>query len=279
MAEGKVPVTVLIPCFNCAASIRRTLGSVLSQTACPTEVILIDDASSDTTGQILREMADAYPGWIKLLRFQRNQGVASARNAGWDCATQPYIAFLDADDVWHPRKLELQLAYMQVHPEVDLCSHRHRVLLDADAKPDWVVPPFAGSRISRWSLFWANRFITPSVMLRRDIRQRFAEGQRYMEDRLLWLEIVCEGGRIDRLETNLAATYKMPYGSSGLSSNLWEMTKSDMANYRQLRAKDKVSWLLAHLLELFALLKYLRRLANVAYWQVRSGQKSAGRRA
>jgi len=270
LLEGKVPVTVLIPCFNSASSIGRAVSSVAAQTGLPAELILIDDASSDTTWVTLQELEQTYPGWIKLLRFEQNQGVASARNAGWQSATQPYIAFLDADDVWHPGKLKLQLAYMQGYPEVDLCCHRHRVLLDSGAKPDWVLPPLAVTRISRRSLLTANRFITPSVMIRRDIRQRFAEGQRYMEDRLLWMEIVCDGGRIDRLEIELAATYKMPYGASGLSSNLLEMTLADMSNYRRLRVSHKLSWLMCQLLQLFALFKFARRLVKVAFWQVRA---------
>ena len=279
VVEGKVPVTVLIPCFNCAASIRRALASVLSQTVCPSEFILIDDASSDATGAILQEFADAHPGWVSLLRFQQNQGVASARNAGWRVARHHHIAFLDADDVWHPRKIEVQYAYMQAHPEVVLCSHGHRVIGHPDTRADWSLASFAGRRIGRWSLLWANRFITPSVMLRRDIEQRFVEGQRYMEDRLLWLEIVCDGGRVDMLEADLAATYKMPYGASGLSSNLWGMTLSDMANYRHLRSSHQLSWLVCQLLVALALLKYFRRLVKVAYWQVRAGGRDAGRQA
>ncbi len=279
VVEGSVPVTVVIPCFNCAASIRRALASVLSQTVCPSEVILIDDASTDATGAILQELADAHTGWISLLRFQQNQGVASARNAGWQAASHRHIAFLDADDVWHPRKIEVQYAYMRSHPEVVLSSHGHRVMGHPDARADWHLAPLAGRRISRCSLLWANRFITPSVMLRRDIEHRFVEGQRYMEDRLLWLEIVCDGGCLDHLETDLAATYKMPYGAGGLSSNLWGMTLADMANYRHLRASHKLSWLVCQLLVTLALLKYFRRLVKVAYWQVRTGGRDPCRQA
>ena len=100
-----------------------------------------------------------------------------------------------------------------------------------------------------------------------------------MEDRLLWLEIVCEGGRLDRLEIDLAATYKMPYGVDGLSSNLWEMTRADMANYRHLRLNHKLSWLVCQLLEALALMKFMRRLLKALYWRAQANQHGTGRQA
>ena len=91
-----------------------------------------------------------------------------------------------------------------------------------------------------------------------------------MEDRLLWLEVVCDGGRIDKLDIDLAATYKKPYGAGGLSSNLWEMTKSDVDNYRLLRARGSLSLLAAYALMVFSLLKFLRRLVKVILWRIQS---------
>lgn len=263
-----VPVAVVIPCYACGATIERAVSSVVSQTRGPTEIILIDDASTDDTWTKLTELASAYPGWIKLLRHEKNQGVANARNAGWAAASQPYIAFLDADDAWHPEKLAIQYAYMEAAPDVALCGHGHRILPNPAMKPDWDLAPLMAQRIHKWSLLLANKFITPSVMLRRDIRQRFSEGRRHMEDRLLWLEIVCTGGRVDCLKLDLAATYKEPYGFGGLSSNLWEMTRADMDNYRVLRASGQLSRFAAYALRLFSLFKFFRRIAKVAVWRL-----------
>ena len=91
-----------------------------------------------------------------------------------------------------------------------------------------------------------------------------------MEDRLLWLEIVCDGGRIDKLDVDLAATYKKPYGAEGLSSDLWEMTKADVSNYRFLQARGSLSRLAALALMIFSLLKFLRRLVKVVLWRIQS---------
>jgi glycosyltransferase involved in cell wall biosynthesis len=71
-------------------------------------VIVIDDASTDETLAKLMELRSRYgDGWIKVLRLGRNQGPATARNAGWMEAEKRYIAFIDADDAWHPRKIEI----------------------------------------------------------------------------------------------------------------------------------------------------------------------------
>lgn len=244
--------------------------SVAEQTVLPAEVILVDDASDEGTLRVLRELADAYPVWVKLLGFEENRGAASARNAGWELATQPYIAFLDADDAWHPKKIEIQYAYMKTHPDVVLCGHRHRVLMGMDARADWVLGKWAARSIKKWHLLLANQFITPSVMLGRDIPQRFSQGQRFMEDRLLWLEIVCDGAPVAMLEVELAATYKMPYGAAGLSSNLWQMTRSDLDNYRLLHASGRISLVSMYALMIFSWLKSLRRIGFVTIWRIRA---------
>ena len=228
------PVSVVVPCFNCGLTLQRALRSILRQSTRPAEVILIDDASSDNTWTILKGLEETYPGWVKLVRLVQNRGAASARNAGWAVATQPYIAFLDADDAWHPEKTEIQLAYMNEHSDVVLCAHGHRTLSGVDIQPDWVLVHGLTEQIHKWSLLMENRFITPSVMLRSDIRQRFSEGRRHMEDRLLWLEVVLDGSKAVRLGVDLAATYKKPFGTAGLSSNMWQMTLADVDNYRVL---------------------------------------------
>src|SRR5215831_14326963 len=96
------PVSAVIPCYRCGATIRRALESVAGQTLLPSEVILVDDCSADGTEAELRQIATEYPqGWIKVVSLSANGGPGVARNGGWDAAAQPYVAFLDADDCWH----------------------------------------------------------------------------------------------------------------------------------------------------------------------------------
>ncbi len=106
-----VKVSVLIPTYNSAATIRATLESVLQQTSSPNEILVLDDGSTDDTISIV----SSYKPRITVLE-QPNRGVASARNALCERATGELVAFLDHDDLWHPRYLEVQSRLFAEHP-------------------------------------------------------------------------------------------------------------------------------------------------------------------
>ncbi|MDD3935661.1 glycosyltransferase family 2 protein [Rhodoferax sp.] len=260
----KAPVSVVIPCYRCAGSIERALASVAAQTLLPAEVILVDDASGDGTAAFLHELSGRYEsGWIKLVLLDQNVGAGSARNAGWAVASQPLIAFLDADDAWHCRKIEIQYGYMVAHPDVGLCGHGFRMLKQNEV-PDWSVARAEGETVSKWAMLLSNRFITPSVMIKRDIGSRFIEGQRYMEDHMLWLHVVCSGVSVVKLPLALAAIYKDQFGAAGLSSHLWPMERSDLENYRRLHHDGCIGRPQLAVLLGYSVLKFMRRL--VMYW-------------
>jgi glycosyltransferase involved in cell wall biosynthesis len=101
-------VSVIVPLFNCARFVREALESVLRQNVSDLEIIAVDDGSSDDTVRVLEQMAAP----VRLLR-QRNLGPAAARNRAIRESRGRYLAFLDADDVWLPGKLQAQLDYMQ----------------------------------------------------------------------------------------------------------------------------------------------------------------------
>jgi len=259
-------VSVIIPCFRCTQTIARALASVAAQTLRPAEVILVDDASGDGTRATLHTLRDSYPpDWIKLVLLDKNVGAGSARNAGWAVASQPFIAFLDADDAWHFRKLEIQYPYMQANPDVALCGHGYR-LLKQGVLPYWEVTRSVAVPISKWRMMLSNRFVTPSVMVRRDMAHRFVDRQRYMEDHMLWLRVVCSGTRVMKLPAELAAIYKDPFGVTGLSSRVWLMERSDLGNYRRLYQDHCLSTSQFGLLVAYSMLKYLRRLMIYAVW-------------
>jgi glycosyltransferase involved in cell wall biosynthesis len=108
-------VSVIIPTHNGARFLGLAIDSALSQTHAPAEVIVIDDGSTDGTSELLSGYGDR----IKAVR-QRNRGVSAARNAGVALASGALLAFLDADDVWLPKKLERQVARFQVEPDLGL---------------------------------------------------------------------------------------------------------------------------------------------------------------
>ena len=257
-------VSVVIPCYRCAGTIARAIASVAAQTRRPAEVILVDDASGDDTRKFLQKLSQRYEsGWIKLVLLDQNVGAGSARNAGWRLATQTYVAFLDADDAWHPEKIEVQGAYMEAHPDVVLSGHGYRRLSPASL-PDWQVMRGGVTPIRKWPLILSNKFVTPSAMLRRNVPHRFVEKQRYMEDHMLWLKIICAGGRVVKLDAELAAIYKEPFGVAGLSSQVWLMERSDLGNFRRLYQKKFINPPQFALLVIFSALKYVRRL--LIYW-------------
>ncbi len=102
-------VSVIVPCFNGAKYIESTIRSVLAQTHKYIQVIVVDDKSTDSSVSIVRALAHE-DDRIKLIELQRNHGAPAApRNEGVRLATGDWIAFLDADDLWHPKKLEYQL--------------------------------------------------------------------------------------------------------------------------------------------------------------------------
>jgi glycosyltransferase involved in cell wall biosynthesis len=100
-------VSVVIPAFNAEGTIDDTLKSVRSQTHRNLEIIVVDDGSTDST----RSIANAHAAIDNrvIVISQENAGVAAARNAGWQFARAAFIAFVDADDLWAPRKIEKQL--------------------------------------------------------------------------------------------------------------------------------------------------------------------------
>ncbi len=113
--EYRALVSVVIPAYNAAAFIERTLKSVSSQTWSELEILVVDDGSTDKTVDIVTRLAEK-DARIKLLQ-QQNQGVSAARNLGISNARGDYIALLDADDTWMPEKIARQMEVFEDSPE------------------------------------------------------------------------------------------------------------------------------------------------------------------
>ncbi|MGE0132760.1 MAG: glycosyltransferase family 2 protein [Blastocatellales bacterium] len=122
-------VSVIVPAYNHARYVGEAIESALSQTLPPREVIVVDDGSTDSTPEAL----DRYKDRIKIIR-QSNQGVAAARNNGVAAAAGGWLAFLDADDVWMPRKLERQWQCFADDPGLGLV-HCGVIEIDAEGRP------------------------------------------------------------------------------------------------------------------------------------------------
>jgi glycosyltransferase involved in cell wall biosynthesis len=112
-----VDVAVVVPAYNARRTIGEALASAFGQTLPPTQVIVVDDGSTDGTAD---EVARAFPA-VRLLATP-NQGPSAARNAALAVAQAEWVAFLDADDVWHPEKLRLQADLLAGHPDVAIAA-------------------------------------------------------------------------------------------------------------------------------------------------------------
>ena len=108
-------VSVVVPTYDYGCFVAEAVASALAQTYPHREVIVVDDGSTDDTREVLAPYSDR----IRYI-FQSNQGLSAARNTGIRAAQGEFIALLDSDDVWHPRKLEVQMHFLHDLPEVGL---------------------------------------------------------------------------------------------------------------------------------------------------------------
>jgi glycosyltransferase involved in cell wall biosynthesis len=109
-------ISCIVPVFNGERYLTEALESILKQTYRPLEIIVVDDGSTDGT----RALVASYGDQVRYL-WQPNSGPATARNQGLSAASGEFVAFLDADDLWHPEKLERQLSRFEARPELDVC--------------------------------------------------------------------------------------------------------------------------------------------------------------
>lgn len=189
-------VSVVIPAYNAASYLELAIDSVAKQTLDDLEVIVVDDASTDGTAEKARKLLAERGLRHKVVTLAVNGGPSVARNSGVALASGEYVAFLDADDEWLPKKLALQVALMSAHPQVTLCG----------CQADWVD---AAGQLFRplyrdlptllpdgWKLLLWNCYVaTPCAMARRlDLGIRpFDTRLRVGEDRDLWIRLASNG--------------------------------------------------------------------------------------
>lgn len=250
-----IPVSVVIPCYKCTEVLHHALQSVFDQTVQPSEIILVDDASSDGTKDLIEGLSAKHHPFIKSLSLGKNSGPGIARNAAWNIASQPWIAFLDADDIWHPRKLETQWNWLGTHPDVVLCGHKSELFCDEYP----IVPESLESEmLTARRMLISNRLPTRSVMLRRDLPFRF-EGKDVTEDYLLWLQIVLAGYSSHLIEACLAFSLRPEFSPGGYSGQLWRHEKREINALVRLHKDRYINRLSLAVWVLWSYVKYWRR--------------------
>lgn len=237
MAPRFVTVSAIVPCYNAEGTIERCLTSVLQQTQSVTEILVYDDCSTDGSAAVLARMAAAYPK-ICVISGTENKGAGHARTILLQVAQGEFLAFLDADDVWCPKKLEVQLDLM--HREAaDISACDYEIV---SARRQYVGTRRLPREITRFKMHLRNEIPTSMAVLRSDLEGcRAMPMLRTRQDYAYWLKIFARNPSVKCVSTPevLGIYYRMPGAlSASMRSNL-------RANYKMFRVTQGYSVLLS----------------------------------
>jgi glycosyltransferase involved in cell wall biosynthesis len=184
-------VTVVMPAYNAEAFIGEAIESVLAQTYADWQLVVVDDGSTDRTSQVFATYDDPR---LRLVTIEHSGLPAVARNRGLLTSESPFVAFLDADDLWRPHKLSEQLALLDSQPEVGLVHTDFEQLRDGMLEPFLPPPGLTASGPQFERLAVGNYIANSSVLLRRELLTRygfFDEDLRLRgtEDFELWMRL------------------------------------------------------------------------------------------
>ncbi|HAN56206.1 MAG TPA: glycosyl transferase [Betaproteobacteria bacterium] len=208
-------IAIIMPCYNCAAHLATSIGSVLAQTYTDWELIVVDDGSTDTSAAQVATLDDPR---IQLIR-QANAGVSAARNRALQAANSELIAFLDADDTWAPTFLEAMLKALDAQPAAVLayCGWQNIGLPGGRGAP--FVPPDYETPHKLETLLGGCRWPIHATLTRRaaiTTASGFNPRYSHAEDFALWLQIATQAP-ITRVADVLA--YYHFHGSAQASAN------------------------------------------------------------
>jgi glycosyltransferase involved in cell wall biosynthesis len=193
MSDRKV--SVVVPAYNAERYLSATLNSILKQTLCPHEVIVVNDGSTDSTFQVISDFKNMHLNVILI--SQDNQGLPAARNSGMRVATGNYIAFCDSDDLWTPQKLENQISHFERH---STCLAAVSLYSTFTSNPNQSVAgrkPFLG--INPRNLIWGTSWLpgsASSIIMRNNPETAnlfFDESLTFAEDLDMWIQLASLG--------------------------------------------------------------------------------------
>ncbi len=175
MSRARPLVSVVLPVYNGARYLKEAIDSVLAQSFCDFELIIIDDGSEDESAAIVRAYAD------DRIRFfqQPNKGLAATLNRGISLAAGEFIARQDQDDVCFPERFRRQVEYLKDHPEVGMVGTFAEILAERQKTGRQLAHPLDDA-VLKFGLLFDNHFVHSSMMIRRAV---FDEVGGYSEDR------------------------------------------------------------------------------------------------
>jgi glycosyltransferase involved in cell wall biosynthesis len=252
--KSGITISVIIPCYNSEKTIKSCIESVLTQTECVNEIVVIDDGSTDESVNIIKEV---FKNTNKQLRFildeQKNQGPSAARNNGVALASFSHIAFLDSDDEWFPDHIRISKQFLENNPEYKITATKYLA----------IPTKFSGEVLFN-KLLIKNYLSTPCVILDRECfwdNGGFNEKMKYSEDYYLWLNVVFKN-RLYKIDYIGAKNidYKRPFGDKGLSSNLLEMHNGVLNCYNSLYFNKMIDFKTYFKIKNIEKIKHLRRI-------------------
>ncbi len=228
--DGKPLVSIITPSFNSERYIQCTIESVLSQTFTDFEMIIVDDCSTDHTCSIVERYA-IQDQRIKLFKLAKNSGAAVARNTALNQSKGRFIAYLDADDLWTPDKLEKQVGFMLATDIAFSCTS-YEVIDDAGQPLDKVIHMLIS--VDYKTFLQNNLLQTVGIMVDTDKVKRSTLQMpliRRRQDAATWLQVLKAGFPCYGLDLVLAQ-YRRAQNS--LSSNKFKAVKGVWYLYRKI---------------------------------------------
>ena len=217
-------ISIVMAAYNAQRTIRTAIDSVLAQSWTDWELLVVDDCSTDRTGEIVSSYGD---GRIRLLRAKENRGAAASRYAGVEAARGEWIAILDSDDAWEPDKLAAQLD-VQRRTHADLVFSGSGFMTAEGERLDTIlhVPETIGYR----ALLKQNVISNSSVLVRRELYLQYSPRRENLhEDYACWLSLLRAGFRAAGIDRPLLI-YRLSQSSK--SSNKF---RSARMNWNTLR--------------------------------------------
>lgn len=250
-----IVVSIIVPNYNGIKTLPDIFHSVFAQTFKEWELIIVDDGSIDQSIYLIKQYIQNDER-IKLIQMINNVGPAKARNKGIQEARGKYIAFLDADDMWHPQKLEIVLITMEKY-NLDILGHGFHLNRNFEKIFDTTNLQQSLMQKTFWNLLLKNFAVTPSVVVNRESCLLFDESMRYMEDHELWLRMSLFN-KVYFLDLPLVVLGRKPLSIGGLSANKIAMRTGEIKMYFKIIKYKKWLCLLVPFLIIFSLCKHVR---------------------
>lgn len=223
---NKPLVSVVMPAYRCAATVRAAIESVLIQDV-PLELLVVDDCSPEDLVSVLEPFeGDAR---VRIARNEVNLGAAESRNRGVELAQGEYVAFLDADDIWESGKLKKQLARLEETGAV-LCATARELMTPEGKLTGRIIP--VKETITYKDLLRHNSINCSSVLMKREVALEFPmEHEQSHEDYIMWLRVLGKYGWACGIKEPLL---KYRLSNTGKSGSKLQSAKMTFQVYRHM---------------------------------------------